>query len=184
MSIRELGGHYLSVEDRAVIRLVDGESQEYRLLFTRRILLGASAILERMVDFGLSKTEGQGISPVSQALADFRKEAIQQATTFTDQTQGGTRFPMGQDPILVVGFRVGHEALEDVLLFELLNTQHLTMRVPTPISYQFFLLLKRTIATAAWLEPLPPGLILPAGEAQESTLSVPETRPPTNITSH
>jgi hypothetical protein len=62
MSIRELSGHYLSAEDRAVICLVDGESLEYRLLFTRRILLGASAILERTVDFGLSKTEGYGIS--------------------------------------------------------------------------------------------------------------------------
>jgi hypothetical protein len=136
------------------------------------------------LDFGLSKTEGYGISPASQELADFRKEAIQLATTFTDQTQSGTHFPMGQDPILVVGFRVGHEAPEDVLLFELLNAQHLTMRVPTPISYQFFLLLKRTIATAAWLDPLPPGLILPGGEGRESSPSAPETRPPTIITSH
>ena len=160
MSMKEFVGTYLPVEDRVMIRLVAADHQEYRLLFTRRILIGATEIIERVSDQQLAVIEGkESVAPGE--VAQFRKEAIQQATQFGETPHGGAEFPMGETPILVKGFRMTKEGALDAIMFDLVNAQTLTMRVPVATSYQFCLLLTKMIAKAGWSEPV-------AGVAEQS----------------
>jgi hypothetical protein len=161
MSVREFMGHYSAVEDRVHMRLISVDLCEYRLIFTRRILLAAAVILERTSEAQLSIARDKTPNPEPVQLAQFRKEAIQQATTFSNQLEGGKQFPLGEAPILIVGFRIERDGAIDAILFELANGQSLNMRVPPEISYQFCLLLNKFTATAGWLEPLPPELTPP-----------------------
>ena len=149
MSIREFNGHYSPVEDRVHMSLTGVDDCEYRLIFTRRILLAAAAILEQTTHAQLSEMAGKASTPEPTQLAEFRKEAIQQVTMFTDQLRGGSRFPMGQDPILIVGLRIDRDGPVDNILFELANGQTLNMRIPPETSYQFCLLLSVAASLAA-----------------------------------
>jgi|GEM_PF-5454080 len=159
MSVREFMAHYSSVEDRVHMRLISTDLCEYRLIFTRRILLGAAAILEHNSEVQLSVAEEKAPNPEPAQLAQFRKEAIQQSTVFINKTDGGNQFPMGEDPILIIGLKIERDGPIDSILFSLANGQSLDMRIPPQTSYQFCLLLNKLKRTAGWLDPLPQELM-------------------------
>ena len=108
MKIHQLSINYLAEQDRIFVRVNTAASEEIRLWFTRRLMLGLWPLLSKLLTEHLLKLEAAGSSLESaddglkKMLADFRKEQFLQEADFdTPYDDNQAVLPLGQDPVLV-----------------------------------------------------------------------------------
>ncbi|HTH79295.1 MAG TPA: hypothetical protein VL593_09980 [Ramlibacter sp.] len=108
MKIHQLSINYLAEQDRIFVRVNTAASEEIRLWFTRRLMLGLWPLLSKLLTEHLLKLEAAGSSLESaddglkKMLADFRKEQfLQQADFDTPYDENQQTLPLGAKPMLV-----------------------------------------------------------------------------------
>lgn len=108
MKIHQLSVNYLAEQDRILVRVNSAESEEVRLWFTRRLMLGLWPLLSKLLTEHLLKLEAAGSSlefadeALKKMLADFRKEQfLQQADFDTPYDENQQTLPLGPKPMLV-----------------------------------------------------------------------------------
>jgi hypothetical protein len=111
MNIHQLSVNYLQEQDRILLRINTTDSAELRLWFTRRLTLGLTPLLTRVVADMVAKQEAVA-SPHSLAatadaqtkalLAEFKKEASLQTSDFATPFKDlPAQLPLGSEPLLV-----------------------------------------------------------------------------------
>jgi hypothetical protein len=108
MKIHQLSINYLAEQDRIFVRVNTAASEEIRLWFTRRLMLGLWPLLSKLLTEHLLKLEAAGSSLESaddglkKMLADFRKEQFLQEADFdTPYDENQQTLPLGAKPMLV-----------------------------------------------------------------------------------
>lgn len=108
MKIHQLSVNYLAEQDRIFVRFNTAASEEVRLWFTRRLMVGLWPLLSKLLTQHLLKLESAGASlqaadeGLKKMLADFRKEQFLQEADFdTPYDEGRRALPLGEDPVLV-----------------------------------------------------------------------------------
>lgn len=108
MKIHQLSVNYLAEQDRILVRINTASSEEMRLWFTRRLLLGLWPLLTRLMTRHLLKLEAAGTSlesadeSLKKMLADFRKEEFLRDADFeTPYRDNQATLPLGEEPLLV-----------------------------------------------------------------------------------
>jgi hypothetical protein len=108
MKIHQLSVNYLAEQDRILVRVNTAASEEIRLWFTRRLMLGLWPLLSKLLTEHLLKLEAAGSSlesadeALKKMLADFRKEQfLQQADFDTPYDENQQTLPLGAKPMLV-----------------------------------------------------------------------------------
>lgn len=111
MNIHQLSVNYLQEQDRILLRINTTDNAELRLWFTRRLTLGLTPLLARIVADMVAKQEALA-SPHSLAaaadaqtkalLAEFKKEESLQKSDFTTPFKDlPAQLPVGGEPLLV-----------------------------------------------------------------------------------
>lgn len=173
MAIKQFNGSYSPIEDRLTLRISTSESEEYLLCLTRRQTLVLVALLEKVVDLGLSGSTDAHQSPspkVISAIREFRKESIAETTEFSKPYQPAPDHPMGSDAVFVIGCTLHTSHQLNRLDLVLQNKQTLSLSLEAVSTYQFCLLLKKLLDKSGWLTntPLAPGGLADGNEGQES----------------
>ena len=107
MNIRQLSATYLTEQDRILVRVNTTASEEMRLWFTRRLMLGLWPLLSRLLTEHLLKLEAAGSSletadqALRKMLTDFRKEEFLQHADFDTPYEDMAALPLGEEPLLV-----------------------------------------------------------------------------------
>lgn len=108
MKIHQLSVNYLAEQDRIFVRINTAASEEVRLWFTRRLMLGLWPLLSRLLTRHLLQLESAGSSlqaaddGLKKMLADFRKEQFLQEADFdTPYQEKQQALPLGPEPVLV-----------------------------------------------------------------------------------
>jgi hypothetical protein len=108
MKIHQLSVTYLAEQDRILVRINTASSEEMRLWFTRRLLLGLWPLLSKLMTRHLLKLEAAGTSletadeDLKKMLADFRKEEFLRDADFdTPYQENQAALPLGDEPLLV-----------------------------------------------------------------------------------
>ena len=108
MRIHQLSINYQAEQDRIFVRVNTSASEELRLWFTRRLMMGLWPLLSKLLTEHLLKLEAAGSSleaadeGLKKMLADFRKEQFLQEADFeTPFDEGQAALPLGNDPVLV-----------------------------------------------------------------------------------
>jgi hypothetical protein len=112
MNIHQLSVNYLPEQDRILARINTTDGAELRLWFTRRLTLGLSPLIKKIVVEHIAKQEAINsphISPVAtadtqtqQMLVDFKKqESLQKSDFDTPFKNTPAQLPLGDDPLLV-----------------------------------------------------------------------------------
>jgi hypothetical protein len=154
---------FLPVEDRLLLRIAFGSSgsmAEYRLLLTRRFVKHLWSGLERILAM---HAENPCIAPEGRtAVIEFQQRAALSQTDFSTPYQGGEAVhPLGQQPLLVHGFKTW-KAKDSEYVVSLEATTKQTVNVTC--SYELICSLRKLLADmivqAEW--ELPCSLV-PAG---------------------
>ncbi|HEY8049501.1 MAG TPA: hypothetical protein VIE63_10035 [Ramlibacter sp.] len=108
MRIHQLSVNYQAEQDRIFVRVNTSASEELRLWFTRRLMMGLWPLLSKLLTEHLLKLEAAGSSleaadeGLKKMLADFRKEQFLQEADFeTPFDEAQSALPLGNDPVLV-----------------------------------------------------------------------------------
>jgi len=108
MTIHQLSVNYLAEQDRIFVRVNTSASEELRLWFTRRLMMGLWPLLSKLLTQHLLKLEAAGTTleaaddGLKKMLTDFRKEQFLQEADFeTPFEEKQTVLPLGPEPLLV-----------------------------------------------------------------------------------
>lgn len=109
MHVSQLSISYLPEQDRILVRVNTSESRELQFWFTRRLTLGLSPVMERIItetagrSGGPATTHLAGADPLAKkAMADFnRSETIRSADFKTPYEVPETNQPLFDTPLLI-----------------------------------------------------------------------------------
>ncbi len=172
MNIHQLSINYLQEQDRILVRINTLESAELRLWFTRRLTLGLTPLLRKIVAQHVATQEAiksPHISPTAtadastqQLLSEFKKQELLQKSDFVTpfKDQPG-RLPLGPEPLLVTEVNVTPMAngqLEMVFSEKLPDLAQSTkprsfkIALEANLTHGFMHLLDKAVAVSLWHE--------------------------------
>lgn len=152
MSIRQLNANYVPDEDRVMLRFTTDTDEEYRLWLTRAVV---GALLQQTQALAVKALEQQHNVHQAKAVAQFKQQALQQTTTYT-QFEGAARFPLGAEPALVKAVQAQIREQTPVLVFLLARGQNLTLRLNEDMVGKLQLLMHKMNDAAHWALGLAP----------------------------
>ncbi len=169
MNIHQLSVTYLQEQDRILARINTTQGAELRLWLTRRLTLGLSPLLAKIVAQHIAKQEAitsPHISPTTaadtltqQMLVEFKKaESLEKADFTTPFKDAPAQLPLGAEPLLVTEVNV--TPLPNGQLQMVFNEK--LPDVPQPRGFQIALeanlihgfvhLLDKALAASQWAE--------------------------------
>jgi hypothetical protein len=163
MGIKQFNGSYLIHEDRILFRFNTDEAAEYRLWLTRRItlfILGATAhLIEKQLEKNHSPEAAKAIAQFDQAnleeqLNKPKDDGASSGTGATEVYQGGSQYPLGSDPLLVmdVQCQLSKEKNVDALSvdFALPGGANLNLKLDGKMLQALCVLLQHLAVNAQW----------------------------------
>ena len=168
MSIRQLNATYSKEEDRVLFRFTTVANEEFRLWLTRARVAQILALGTRAAEVKLEREDH--IPSQAKAIAEFRQQAVQQNTPFTE-FEPAAQLPLGEVPPLVLEIQMSIENELFALQMKLSGGKTLTMRLTEDLLGKLRVLLEKITQSANW------GLVS-AAPSQAPTPS-PESSTPT-----
>lgn len=144
--ITQLNATYVPLEDRVLFKFNTSDSNEFRLWLTRNM------VREIMSVCSVAAVKAQELQhPVAQAqsIAEFKQQAVEQATTFTEYKPADT-CPLGEAPVLVSRLQMRIEGPQYVLVLGLVIGKDLTLRMNEDLLAKTRLLLNTIQEKAQW----------------------------------
>lgn len=129
MSIKQFSAHWNAAQDRIALRFNTPNNEEYRLWITRAIV---KSLFEKSSEYTknfLSQKHDQSVIPLIQ---DFQKQKVNSQINAGAGFVAGTKTPLGDDPVLVIGLSLRLKT-KDLLLL----TIHLASRKKIDIPLNF-----------------------------------------------
>lgn len=163
--IRQMNASYDAMQDRILLSIATDDGTEFRFWVTRRYLLLLWSLLCRMATaFANARAGGDPIR--REALAELAHHQAHQGADFAARYEAGTRFPLGEDPILLVKVTLRQPqagpATVTLLPYE---GSGVDLGLDERMTHLLASLLQRTVVQAEWQATLAP-LAPPAmGEA-------------------
>jgi hypothetical protein len=169
MNIHQLSVNYLPEQDRILARINTTDSAELRLWFTRRLTLGLSPLLSKIVAEHVAKQEAlhsPHLSPTAMAdaqtksmLAEFKKEESLQKSDFsTPFKEVPGQLPLGAEPLLVTEVKLtplDNGQLQMAFSEKLPNVaspRSFQIALEANLIHGFVHLLDKALATSMWAE--------------------------------
>jgi hypothetical protein len=176
MQVHQLSISYLPEQDRILVRVNTSENQELQFWFTRRLALGLSPVMERIItetaghSGGPATTHLAGADPLAKkAMADFNRSAtIRSADFSTPYKVPETSQPLFDTPLLITEVNLAPLGGGKLRLncTEKLSTTPQTRKFELALSdtltHAFMHLLERAVVASKWREAHTVG---PSGEA-------------------
>jgi hypothetical protein len=166
MNIHQLSVNYLQEQDRILLRINTTDGAELRLWFTRRLTLGLTPLLTRIVTDMVAKQEALASPHILAAaadaqtkamLAEFKKEESLQKSDFTTPFKDlPAQLPLGPEPLLVTEVNMTplsggqlqlafSEQLPDAL-----RPRNFQITLEANLIHGFVHLLDKALATSQW----------------------------------
>ena len=156
MSLKQLNGSYIAVDDRILFRFNTDDDSEYRLWLTRRITFFILAATPHLVEQKLAQSHAK---PTAKAMAQFQQDVANEQTNLQAAYQVATKFPLGAQPVLATDVKCTLIPLPtgDVLAFDwtLPAGAQLNFKLALPMAQALRVLLERLAKQAHWLDGLP-----------------------------
>lgn len=147
MGIRQLNGSYIPAEDRIVLRVATEAGEEFRFWLTRSI----TAQLLGSIRASAAQSVARKFPPqVAHTVNEFRQQAVAQQTRLDDAFVPGTRFPLGEQPALVVKLGIAAQGDAFSLDLGLPAGANVNLRLGGHLVQQFGVLIDRLQANADW----------------------------------
>jgi hypothetical protein len=144
--ITQLNATYVPLEDRVLFKFNTADASEFRLWLTRNMVLQIMSVCS----IAAVKVE-ELAHPVAQAqsIAEFKQQAVEQATTFTEYKPASV-CPLGEEPVLVNRLHMRIEGKQYVLVLGLVIGKDLTLRLNEDLLAKMRLLLNTIQEKAQW----------------------------------
>lgn len=169
MHVRQMSISYLPEQDRILVRVNTSENRELQFWFTRRLTLGLTPLLERIVTEvaarrgGPATTHLASADPVTKkAMADFkRSETIREADFSTPYKVAQASAPLFDSPLLITEVNiapVGSGALRlhcSEKLSGAAQPRKFELALSDTLTHAFMHLLERAVAASQWRENRP-----------------------------
>lgn len=151
MTINQINLSYHSAEDRLLLRINTGDSAEFRIWLTRSAIvsiLSSLAHLQLMI-------EAKEVTRISaeDAIRKFEQDTLGQEMNFGTEFRSATTFPLGEAPLLLIGFSVENCESGLRVLIELANNLKLDVTLQPKIVMDFYTLIIRILKKCDWNLP-------------------------------
>ena len=146
MSIKQLNATYIPQEDRVLFRLTTHPSDEYRLWLSRARV---AELLSQGEQAAIVKLQAEHPPQQAKAIAEFKQQVVQQTTPFT-QFEPASRFPLGNEPILVHALRFEQQDQQQILHLVLAGQKTLSLKLNDDLLSKLRLLLETMVDKAQW----------------------------------
>ena len=169
VSIKQLNATYVLDEDRVQFRFTTASQEEYRLYLTR---VGVAQILSYGRQALVATLQEVHAPAQAQMIAEFKQQAVAQATNFKDNFEGGRSFPLQENFILARRAQVVKEGNLHNIGFSLANSQTLNLRLTDDLLAKLCALLQKMEQAARWGLDEPELVSLPRSASQEQPVPV------------
>ncbi len=167
MNIQQLSVTYQSEEDRILLRILTHDMQEIQLLFTRKLMLGAWPLLQRVSTHttALHASAQPHVSAADDAakvaMAEFTRAAsLEQADFKTPYSGDQVKWrPLGALPLLITEIHVTPQAQGRLQLNvverlpDRAPPRNLQMQLEQALIHGLMQLLAQALAASGWAEP-------------------------------
>ena len=147
MSIKQFNATYIRQEDRVLFRLSTQEGTEFRLWLTRLISMNMLGAIRQVIQKDLEKKHNP---QVAQVIQEFQEERIKKTANFREPYKQASKLPLGSDPILVMGFNIGHKNGQFAFTFKLHGDKNLNLQLPSHAVQSLISLLEQMEIKASW----------------------------------
>ena len=139
MSIKQFNGKYDQQQDRVLLRFNTNEGAEFRLWITRFMANNILLAIDQLIQKAL---ERQHDSKTAAIIHEFQDDGLAKTTNLRERYESAQSFPLGEQPILLVGFSAGEN--NGIFSFEwkLLGGKSLNVTLPTKAVQSMGLLIK------------------------------------------
>lgn len=147
MSVKQFNGTYFNQEDRILLRFNTVDESEFRLWLTRFMTKHFLIAVRQLVQ---KKLERQHAPQIAQVLQEFQEDGLKQATNFQETYESASKFPLGEEAILVTGLNLATEGEFFSIDFVLINQKNLNLKIPVQAVQGLALLLDQLQENAGW----------------------------------
>ncbi len=181
MHVRQLSISYQPEQDRILVRVNTSEERELQFWFTRRLTLGLSPLLERIVTQAAARRGGPATAHLASAdpatqkvMADFnRSETIRSADFSTPYQAPAARAPLFDTPLLITEVNIAPIGTGTLRLHcsEKLGgappARQFELALSDTLTHAFMHLLERAVGASRWRDnqPVDPASAPPAPNA-------------------
>ncbi len=167
MHVHQLSIAYLPEQDRILIRVNTSENRELQFWFTRRLTLGLTPLLERVVTETTAASRGPATTHLAnadpnakKAVADFnRSETIRGADFATPYRMAEATAPLFDSPLLITEVNIaplGDGKLRLNCMEKLSGTplaRKFELALSDTLTHAFMHLLERAVVASRWRGP-------------------------------
>jgi len=139
MSIKQFNGTYDQQQDRVLLRFNTHESTEFRLWITRFMANNILLAIDQLIQKALERKHDAKTASI---IHEFQDEGLAKTTNLRERYDSAQSFPLGDQPILLVGFSASEK--DGIFSFEwkLLGGKSLNVTLPTKAVQSMGLLIK------------------------------------------
>jgi hypothetical protein len=147
MSVKQFNATYFNQDDRILLRFNTLDESEIRLWLTRFMTRHLLIAIHQLVQKNLERLYAP---QVALALQEFHEEGLQQSINFQDTYIPATKFPLGEEALLVTGLNLLSQ--EDIFSidFNLINQQNVNLKIPMVAAQSLAVLLDQMQKNSAW----------------------------------
>jgi hypothetical protein len=100
MSIKQFSAIYSLLEDRIIFSFNTSDSDLYTLLLTRTTIKSLLHQSDQVIELAIGTHHNERSSKL---ISEFQKDGLKKQLNFKESFDGGSKAPLGRDPILVSG---------------------------------------------------------------------------------
>jgi len=139
MSIKQFNGTYDQQQDRVLLRFNTQEGTEFRLWITRFMANNILLAIDQLIQKALERKHD---SKTAAIIHEFQDEGLQKTTNLRQRYDGAQSFPLGDQPILLVGFSASEKDGTFSFEWKLIGGKSLNINLPTKAIQSLGLLIK------------------------------------------
>jgi hypothetical protein len=147
MSVKQFNATYFNQDDRILLRFNTLDESEIRLWLTRFMTRYLLIAIHQLVQKNLERLHAP---QVAQALQEFHEDGLKKSTNFQDTYVPATKFPLGEEAILVTGLNLSTQEDMFSIDFNLINQQNVNLKKPMAAAQSLAVLLDQLQKNSAW----------------------------------
>lgn len=160
VKIHQINFAYLPVEDRLLFRFNTSYKAEFRLILTRAMSIRMLSQMESIVQINLEREYPAIVEDSRRAVGDFKREAaIEKSDYQTPYSPEAVTYPVGEQPLLVIGLTLGVAEGVPSMGFQLASNQTLSIALDHDLAQAINKLIRDNLANLDW------GIGAPGAEA-------------------
>lgn len=151
MKIHQINFAYMPVEDRMLFRFNTSDNAEFRLILTRAMSINLLTQMKAIIQINLEREYPAVVEDSLRALGDFKREsAIKNSDYQTPYSSQIATYPIGEQPLLVIGLAMSVVNGAPSLGFQLPTNQTLNISLDHDLSQAINKLFIDNLAAVNW----------------------------------